>query len=171
MRADLLSATYMEAAPHPSQSSAPRGIRKQTAVVLAGVAAMVLLAIVIWVRGKPVVPSADDTPVVQRPNAVHPRPAATRPAATTRPTHAASAHAKHTSGSDEGEEKSPAQPGEAQILVATGYRRMQQHDFEAAREAFEEALSIDPRNSAAKQGLRAAKSAETVEGVAGVLGR
>ena len=155
----------MEAAPHPSQSSAPRGIRKQTVVVLAVVAAMVLLAIVIWVRGKPVVPSADDAPVVQRPNAVRPR------AATTRPTHAASAHAKHTSGSDEGEEESPAQPGEAQILVATGYRRMQQHDFEAAREAFEEALSIDPRNSAAKQGLRAAKGAETVEGVAGVFGR
>ncbi len=47
---------------------------------------------------------------------------------------------------------------------------MQQHDFEAAREAFEEALSIDPGNSAAKQGLHAAKTAETVEGAAGVLG-
>jgi hypothetical protein len=48
---------------------------------------------------------------------------------------------------------------------------MQQHDFEAARDAFEEALSDDPGNSAAREGLRAAKAAETVEGVAGALGR
>ena len=56
-------------------------------------------------------------------------------------------------------------------MVATGYRRMQQHDFDAARDAFEEALALDPNNSAAQDGLRAAQTAETVEGVVGVFGR
>ncbi len=57
------------------------------------------------------------------------------------------------------------------ITADYGLSQAQQHDFEAAREAFEEALSLDPGNSAANEGLRAAKTAETVEGVAGVLGR
>jgi len=48
---------------------------------------------------------------------------------------------------------------------------MQQHDFGAARDAFEEALAIDPDNSAAQDGLRAAQTAETVQGVAEVLRR
>jgi serine/threonine protein kinase len=148
----------------------PRHLRKRTFAALTTTAAMVLLAILIWVRGgNPAARSADasDTPGGQGANAV-----SARSTTTTRPTHAMGAPAKHASSSAQQHEESSAQErAQAQILVATGYRRMQQHDYEAAQDAFEEALSIDPGNSAARQGLRAAKTAGTVEGVAGVLGR
>lgn len=128
---------------------------------------MALVATLIWTRSKPTTPSGDvsDTHAIQRSGSVRPRSAITRPA------HARKAQTKQTNSSTEEDESPAQQPGEAQILVATGYRRLQQRDYEAAREAFEEALSIDPGNSAAKEGLRAAKTAETVEGVAGVFGR
>jgi hypothetical protein len=64
-----------------------------------------------------------------------------------------------------------AQQVRAQQLVATGYRRIQQRDYESARAAFEEALEIDPHNSAAQKGLNAAQTAESVEGVADVFRR
>ncbi len=59
----------------------------------------------------------------------------------------------------------------AQELVATGYRRLQQHDFEAAQDAFEQALEIQPDNVPAQQGLKAAKTAQSVDGIAGVFRR
>jgi hypothetical protein len=64
-----------------------------------------------------------------------------------------------------------AQQARAQQLVVTGYRRLQQRDYESARAAFEEALEIDPGNSAAQKGLNATQTAASVEGVAGVFRR
>jgi hypothetical protein len=58
-----------------------------------------------------------------------------------------------------------------QQLVATGYRRMQQRDYQSAQDAFEEALDADPGNSAAEKGLKAARLAESVEGFSGVFQR
>ncbi len=57
----------------------------------------------------------------------------------------------------------------AQELVAVGYRRMQQRDFDGARDAFQEALDIEPDNPAAEKGLKAADAAQTVQGLAGVF--
>ena len=59
----------------------------------------------------------------------------------------------------------------AQTLVAQGYRSLQQRDLEGAEDDFQQALEIEPNNVAAQKGLRAAKTAQTVQGVAGVLGR
>ena len=63
------------------------------------------------------------------------------------------------------------QQARAQQLVATGYRYLQQRDYESARDAFEEALEIDPHSIAAQKGLNAAQTAESVEGVVGVFRR
>ena len=63
------------------------------------------------------------------------------------------------------------QQARAQQLVATGYRRMQQRDYQGAEDAFDQALDIDPDNSVAQKGLKAAQMAESVEGVAGVFQR
>jgi hypothetical protein len=62
-----------------------------------------------------------------------------------------------------------AQQAHVQQLVATGYRNLQQRDYESARDAFEEALEIDPHSIPARKGLNATKTAESVEGVAGVF--
>lgn len=59
----------------------------------------------------------------------------------------------------------------AQQLVATGYRNMQQRDYEGARDAFEQALEIDPHSITAQKGLKAAQTAENVEGIVGVFRR
>lgn len=158
----VLSRPLLEAASGPAQGFAPRRIRKRTFVALAAVAAMVLLVTLTWVRrGDPAARSTavSNTPAVRKANAV---PA--RSVTTTRPAPVVAAPARHATGSAQ-------QHARAQILVATGYRRMQQHDFGAARDAFEDALAIDPDNSAAQDGLRAAQTAETVQGVAGMLGR
>ena len=63
------------------------------------------------------------------------------------------------------------QQARVQQLVATGYRYMQQRDYCSARDSFEEALEIDPHNVAAQNGLKAAKTADSVEGVAGLFRR
>ncbi len=59
----------------------------------------------------------------------------------------------------------------AQTLVATGYRRLEQRDFNGARDAFEQALQIDPGNASAQQGLKAAQGAQAVESISGILHR
>jgi len=133
---------------------------KHIIIIVAAGAAVFLLSMVIWTRGNRTIPPAAVSHIESQPTSA-PQSRSAKPAG--------SAHGK--SGSAKHRTTSAQQPGEAQILVATGYRRMQQHDFEAARDAFEEALSDDPGNSAAREGLRAAKAAETVEGVAGALGR
>jgi len=161
--------TTLLSQPDPSRPALlkPKRLGKRTVAAVAAVAAMALLAILIWIRGNPAARSGDDsdTRAGQRANIVPVRPT------TIRPTHAMGSQAKHAGNSAQQHEESSAQErAQAQILVATGYRRMQQRDFEAARDAFEEALSIDPENSAARDGLHAAKTAETVEGVARVLG-
>ncbi len=58
-----------------------------------------------------------------------------------------------------------------QTLVALGYRRMEKQDFRGAEEAFSQALELDPENSAAQRGLQAARTGQTVKGIAGVFGR
>ncbi|MGH9509751.1 MAG: protein kinase domain-containing protein [Terriglobales bacterium] len=59
----------------------------------------------------------------------------------------------------------------AQALVAQGYRRMEKQDFRGAEEAFSQALELDPENTAAQRGLQAARTGQTVKGIAGVFGR
>jgi len=156
-RHDPSQPPLLEAAPGPVQRTARRHISKRIFVTLAAVAAMVLLVTLTWVRrGAPAARStAVSSPTVQKATTVPVRSGTpTRPAVP----------ARHSTNSAQ-------QHARAQILVATGYRRMQQHDFGAASDAFEEALAIDPDNSAAQDGLRAAQTAETVQGVAGMLGR
>jgi tetratricopeptide (TPR) repeat protein len=63
------------------------------------------------------------------------------------------------------------QQARAQQLVAAGYRNLQQRDYEGARDAFEQALEIDPHSIAAQKGLKAAQTAESVGAVAGLLRR
>ncbi len=65
----------------------------------------------------------------------------------------------------------PADHTRAQALVATGYRRLEKQDFPGAEAAFSEALELDPNNAAAQRGLQAARTAQTVKGIAGVFGR
>ncbi|MGH9555432.1 MAG: protein kinase domain-containing protein [Terriglobales bacterium] len=70
--------------------------------------------------------------------------------------------------------KRSAEPGSqarAQALVAQGYRRMEKQDFRGAEEAFSQALELDPENTAAQRGLQAARTGQTVKGIAGVFGR
>jgi hypothetical protein len=64
-----------------------------------------------------------------------------------------------------------AQQVRVQQLVASGYRYLQQRDYGSARDAFEGALEIDPHSIPAQKGLNAAKTGESVEGVAQVFRR
>jgi serine/threonine protein kinase len=161
-RHDPSGPPLLEAAPGSAQGFAPRRIRRRTFVALAAVPAMILLVTLTWVgRGNPAVRSTvSNTPAVQKTNAVSVR----SPTTTTRSAPVVGAPPRHATSSAQ-------QQARAQALVAAGYRRIQQHDFGAARDAFEGALAIDPDNSAAQDGLRAAQTAETVQGVAGMLGR
>jgi hypothetical protein len=59
----------------------------------------------------------------------------------------------------------------SQELTNEGYVRMQRGDYAGAEAAFSEALEIDPSNDSARKGLQAARTAQTVQGVARVLGR
>lgn len=59
----------------------------------------------------------------------------------------------------------------SQELVNEGYARMQRGDFAGAEASFSEALELDPANDSARKGLQAARTAQTVQGVAHVLGR
>jgi len=161
-RQSPLRDSIVEAVSGPDQRFAPRRIRKRTFVAFSAIAAMVLLGILISGRANNPVPRSaevSDTPAARRANVV-----ATRSATTSRPASGVRASAKHAPSSAQ-------QHARAETLVAAGYRRMQEHNFDAARDDFEEALSIDLDNPAARDGLRAAQTAETVQGVAGMLGR
>ncbi len=68
-------------------------------------------------------------------------------------------------------EADPNRQARAQALVAQGYRRMEKQDFRGAEESFSQALELDPNNSAAQRGLQAARTGQTVKGIAGVFGR
>lgn len=59
----------------------------------------------------------------------------------------------------------------SQELTNDGYLRMQRGDYAGAEAAFSQALEIDPSNDSARKGLQAARTAQTVQGVARVLGR
>lgn len=65
----------------------------------------------------------------------------------------------------------PGGQARAQVFVAQGYRRMEKQDFRGAEEAFTQALELDPENAAAQRGLQAARTGQTVKGIAGVFGR
>jgi hypothetical protein len=65
----------------------------------------------------------------------------------------------------------PGDHARALALVATGYRKLEKQDFPGAEAAFSQALEIEPDNAAAQRGLQAARTAQTVKGIAGVFGR
>lgn len=96
-------------------------------------------------------------PVAKKSNAVKPR----RPAGQPRRRPAGEAAAKPSN--------EPLDHVRAQELIAVGYRRMQQRDFEAAHDAFQEALEIEPGNPAAQKGLKASETAQNVQGIVGVF--
>jgi serine/threonine protein kinase len=60
---------------------------------------------------------------------------------------------------------------EAQTLTANGYRRLQQRDYDGAREDFSRALELDPSNAAAKRGLQLCQGGQAVDTLSGILHR
>jgi cytochrome c-type biogenesis protein CcmH/NrfG len=111
-------------------------------------------------------PAVSDAPKPDRPTPrVHvSQRRATHPKAPAKP-------AEETESPDESRNPTSelVQQARVQQLVATGYRRLQQRDYDSAQQAFEEALQIEPHNAAAQKGLNATKTAQSVEGVVGVF--
>ncbi len=62
-------------------------------------------------------------------------------------------------------------PAEAQTLTESGYRRLQQRDYEGARDDFSRALELDPNNSAAKRGLQLSQGGQAMDTISGILHR
>ncbi len=58
-----------------------------------------------------------------------------------------------------------------QELTSAGYRRLEQRDYDGAREDFQQALALDPDNSSARRGLQLCEGAQTVDTISGILRR
>ncbi len=59
----------------------------------------------------------------------------------------------------------------SQQLSASGYRRMKDRDFTGATQDFQEALRLDPNNTAAQKGLQTAQAGQAVQGITGIFHR
>jgi serine/threonine protein kinase len=59
----------------------------------------------------------------------------------------------------------------AQALTASGYRRLRDRDFSGATQDFQDALKIDPNNTAALKGLQAAQTGSGLQGITGIFHR
>jgi len=59
----------------------------------------------------------------------------------------------------------------SQQLTASGYRRIKGRDFSGATQDFEEALRLDPNNTAAQKGLQTAQAGQTVKGITDIFHR
>jgi len=59
----------------------------------------------------------------------------------------------------------------SQALTASGYRRMKDRDFSGAAQDFQDALKLDPSNTAAQKGLQTAQAGSTVQGITGIFHR
>jgi serine/threonine-protein kinase len=59
----------------------------------------------------------------------------------------------------------------SQQLTATGYRRIKDRDFGGATQDFQDALRLDPNNTAAQKGLQTAQAGQTVQGITGIFHR
>src|SRR3954465_12207637 len=59
----------------------------------------------------------------------------------------------------------------AQTLTASGYRRLRDRDFSGATQDFQDALKIDPNNTAALKGLQAAQTGSGLQGITGIFHR
>jgi serine/threonine-protein kinase len=64
-----------------------------------------------------------------------------------------------------------AQKAKAQQLVMDGHRRMAQRDYSGAASDYQRALELDPENTNAQRGLRAAQTAQTLQGVGSIFRR
>jgi len=58
-----------------------------------------------------------------------------------------------------------------QALTASGYRRLRDRDFSGATQDFQDALKIDPNNTAALKGLQAAQTGSGLQGITGIFHR
>jgi len=58
-----------------------------------------------------------------------------------------------------------------QALTATGYRRMRDRDFSGATQDFQDALKLDPNNTAAQKGLQSAQTGSALQGITGIFHR
>jgi serine/threonine-protein kinase len=59
----------------------------------------------------------------------------------------------------------------SQALTATGYRRMRDRDFSGATQDFQDALKLDPNNTAAQKGLQSAQTGSALQGITGIFHR
>jgi eukaryotic-like serine/threonine-protein kinase len=69
------------------------------------------------------------------------------------------------------EQQQAAQRARAQELVAQGNRRLAARDFGGASSDFQQALSLDPNNSAAQNGLKIAQSGAIAQGIGSIFHR
>jgi hypothetical protein len=59
----------------------------------------------------------------------------------------------------------------SQQLTTSGYRRMKDRDFSGATQDFQDALALDPNNTAAQKGLQTAQAGQTVKGITDIFHR
>jgi len=59
----------------------------------------------------------------------------------------------------------------SQALTASGYRRMRDRDFSGANQDFQDALKLDPNNTAAQKGLQTSQTGSTLQGITGIFHR
>jgi hypothetical protein len=59
----------------------------------------------------------------------------------------------------------------SQQLTASGYRRIKDRDFAGATQDFQDALRLDPNNTAAQKGLQTAQAGQTVKGITDIFHR
>ncbi len=57
----------------------------------------------------------------------------------------------------------------SQALTASGYRRIKDRDFSGATQDFQDALKLDPNNTAALKGLQSAQTGSALQGITGIF--
>ena len=63
------------------------------------------------------------------------------------------------------------QKARAQQLVTEGNQRLARRDFSGAQSSFQRALELDPGNSAAQNGLKAAQAGALAQGIGSIFRR
>ncbi len=59
----------------------------------------------------------------------------------------------------------------SQQLTTSGYRRIKERDFSGATQDFQDALKLDPSNTAAQKGLQTSQAGSTVQGITDIFHR
>jgi serine/threonine-protein kinase len=156
------------AAKVPVTSSGRKKSRRWLIWSAAGAAVLVILIWGAWELGSR---SSAAQQTNDQPAADSSEPASTAPdAKASRRSHSGhKSEAQSNTGTSSRASNDANQKALAQQLVSQGNRQLAQRDFSGAQSSFQRALALDPENSAAQSGLKAAQAGALAQGIGSIF--